>query len=312
MNEQRISEQKHQMLEQFLAFIRVEKGLSNNTVASYQSDIRLFFLTIPSQELSDLSHEDMMYFCQKRTEEGLSAKSLHRCLSALRRFFLFLKREGKIPVNPTENIELPKVEKRLPHHAKVSDIDKLLTIPDQNNVRGLRDSAIIATLYGTGLRVSELINLLTIDMDLDRGFLKSKGKGSKERLVPMNPQCMGMIETYLKDSRPALLGSLSSDFVFIAKHGKPLTRQAIWKIIKKYAALASMNTNFSPHKLRHSFATHLLEGGINLRALQMLLGHADLATTEIYTHVDKKRLFKMYEETHPRALLRKKDVHRKA
>jgi integrase/recombinase XerD len=297
-------------LRQFLAFMQVEKGLSENTVQAYESDLKHFFAHLKACEvnLADTRPEHLAGYCEERTKDGISAKSLHRSLSALRRFYVFLQSEKGILQNPTNDIELPKVEKRLPHVVGLAAIDDMLASPNQNKIRGQRDAAIIATFYATGLRVSELINLTTHDVNLEHGYLKSKGKGGKERIVPIHQKCSDLLASYVAGCRQELLGPQMSDYFFIVRGGRPLTRQAVWKLVKKYAALAGLKADFSPHKLRHSFATHLLEGGLNLRALQVLLGHADLATTEIYTHVDKTRLIKMYEETHPRAGLNKDKV----
>jgi integrase/recombinase XerD len=290
-------------LEQFLAYLRVERGLSPNTLLSYSSDIRHFLLFMASMEIflaQAIKREHVSKYCQARGEQDIRATSLHRNLSALRRFFKFLRKENKIHIDPTLDIDLPKVEKKLPKYANVDEIDALLEMPN-DSVRGARDAAIIAVLYASGLRVSELATLTLFDVDLVSGFLKTLGKGKKERLVPLNEKATSLIAHYLQISRPKLLDNASSDVLFIRKNGIALSRQMVWKIIKKYARLSGMKADFSPHQLRHSFATHLLEGGINLRALQLMLGHSDLATTEIYLHVDKTRLVALYNEHHPRS-----------
>lgn len=295
------------MLEQFLAYLRVERGLAENTILSYGSDLRLFFAFLQSDEIHDCTKVTAAHvskFCQARTDNAISAKSLHRCLSALRRYFWFLRKEGVITVSPVADLTLPKGEKKLPKAARVDEIDRLLSLPKTESSRGLRDAAIISLLYASGLRVSELIALKLSDFDFMRGYLKTLGKGKKERVVPLNERALGVIAAYLESSRPLLLNDKISDVFFIRKDGKSLSRQAVWKIIKKYAVLAGMKGDFSPHQLRHSFATHLLEGGINLRALQLMLGHSDLATTEIYMHVDKKRLMVLYDQYHPRSQIR--------
>lgn len=290
-------------LEQFLAYLRVERGLSQNTLLSYSSDIRHFFsfmATLNILQAQAITREHVSKYCQERGENHISATSLHRNLSALRRFFKFLRKENKIHIDPTVDIDLPKVEKRLPKYANISEIDALLKMPN-DSIRGARDAAIIAVLYASGLRVSELVTLSVFDVDLMSSFLKTLGKGKKERLVPLNEKAASLIAHYLQISRPKLLDNASSDILFIRKNGIALSRQSVWKIIKKYARLSGMKGDFSPHQLRHSFATHLLEGGINLRALQLMLGHSDLATTEIYMHVDKTRLAALYDEHHPRS-----------
>lgn len=296
-------------LEQFLSYGRVEKGLSENTVNSYSSDLRLFFSFLAQSHVEGVSNIDrdhISQFCAERARKGISAKSMHRAVCALRRFFLFLRKEGKIHINPAEDIDLPRVESRLPRTAPTKDIDSILAQPSGYSSRGLRDAAIIAVLYATGLRVTELILLKLADIDNTRGFLRTIGKGKKERIVPLNEKALTFLENYLTQARHSLLGNKSSEWLFIRKNGLALSRQSVWKIIKKYAILAGLSADLSPHQLRHSFATHLLEGGINLRALQLLLGHSDLATTEIYTHVDKKHLLALYDEHHPRSKLYKK------
>jgi integrase/recombinase XerD len=296
----------HDFLEQFLAYARVERGLSANTVASYGSDVRHFFDFLKSKNILDLQkieRQHIVDYCQLRCDDAISAKSMHRFLCALRRFFWFLRKEGLLKISPVDDIVLPRVEKKLPQVAKLCTIDQMLAQSQENSRRGLRDAAIIAVLYAAGLRVSELIALKIADVDLMRGFLTTVGKGGKERVVPLNERAMALIVSYLEHARPELVGDASSQILFVRAGGLMLSRQSVWKIVKKYAVLAGGSHELSPHKLRHSFATHLLEGGINLRALQLLLGHADLATTEIYMHVDKKRLVLMYEKYHPRASL---------
>lgn len=298
---------RERMLEQFFAYLTIERGLSHNTVSSYGSDLRQFFHFLAAQQRGDvlsLTRHDVAQFCQWKAEAQASAKTLHRCLCALRRFFLFLRKEGIIRDNPAHDIDLPRVEKKLPKTIHAPDIDTLLASPAQTSARGVRDAAIIALLYATGLRVSELITLHLVDIDLMRGFLKTMGKGKKERVVPINEKAQGLVLHYLSTARVELLADKKSDFVFVRKHGLPLSRQSVWKIIKKYARLCGLKGDLSPHQLRHSFATHLLEGGVNLRALQMMLGHSDLATTEIYMHVDKRRLKALYDQFHPRSKIR--------
>lgn len=297
------------VLEQFLAYAKVEKGLSPNTIAAYGSDLRCFLALLADLNrifIHQVQREQVVAFCEERARDAISAKSVHRALCAIRRYFLFARKEGLIAINPADDIDLPRVEKRLPKAFLVDDIDEMLKKPEVQRVRGMRDAAIIAVLYGAGLRVSELSSLKLGDLDLLRGFLLTLGKGNKERVVPLNERALSFILCYLEHGRGHLLAGYESDLLFIRKGGAALSRQSIWKIIKKYASLAGIK-DLSPHKLRHSFATHLLEGGINLRALQLLLGHADLSTTEIYMSVDKKRLMLLYEKYHPRAQIKSVD-----
>lgn len=294
------------LLEQFLAYLQVEKNLARNTLESYNSDLRIFFGFLYKLNINRahiITREHISNFCTQRSQDLISAKSLHRSLCAIRRYFKFLLKENKIILNPSDNINLPKIEKTLPKPVSLGSIDKLLAKPNQNSMLGLRDAAIIMLLYATGLRVSELIRLELSDLDLNHGYLKSLGKGKKERVVPLHNQALGLLCSYLDLSRPLFLNNKSTNIIFIRRNALALSRQSIWKIIKKYANLAGLNPQLSPHQLRHSFATHLLEGGINLRALQLLLGHADLATTEIYMSVDRQRLRLLYDQHHPRAAL---------
>jgi|SRR5579871_2602594 len=298
------------MLEQFLAYLRIERGLSQNTVYSYGHDLRQFIAFLAPMgmdEIKDIKREHISHFCQMRSENLLSAKTLHRNLSALRRFFWFLRKEGRVTVDPTLDIDLPKVEKRLPRYAKVDEIDELIKKVSQSSVLGVRDVAIIAILYATGLRVSELIALKLFDIDFLAGFIRTTGKGKIERVVPLNEPTMALVAQYLETSRVKLLLGHESDLVFIRRKGIGLSRQGVWKIIKKYGRLSGMKGDFSPHQLRHSFATHMLEGGINLRALQLMLGHRELATTQIYMHVDRGRLLALYDKYHPRSKIKYDD-----
>lgn len=292
------------MLDQFLGYLRVERGLSHNTIVSYRSDLNQFLSFISMKGIDRIEgvlRTHISDFIKERSKQGFSAKTMHRSLSAIRRFFWFLRKEGMISVCPASDIDLPRVEKRLPKYACVLEIDALLDKPAQDNVRGLRDAAMIAVLYASGLRVSELVNLKMDDVDLMRGYLRTVGKGQKERLVPLNEKAQSLIAHYLQLSRPKLLGENESDRLFIRRDGFAISRQSVWKIIKKYGQLCGLSEDFSPHKIRHSFATHLLEGGVSLRALQLMLGHSDLATTEIYMHVNKSHLKALYDKYHPRS-----------
>lgn len=293
-----------QNLEQFLAYLKVERGLSLNTLSAYKSDLRAFFAYLQEQNIKQaqaVTREHISTYCMLRHQENISATSLHRSLCSIRRYFWFLRKENKLVMSPAESIELPRVERKLPKATPIKSIDELMSKPNKNSARGLRDAAIISVLYATGLRVSELIKLELADLDLNHGYLRSMGKGQKERVIPLNERALNLLCAYLETGRGRFLNNKPSSWVFIRKHGLALSRISVWKIIKKYAILAGISTDLSPHKLRHSFATHLLEGGINLRALQLLLGHSDLATTEIYMSVDRQRLILLYDQHHPRA-----------
>jgi integrase/recombinase XerD len=297
------SQEFYSLLELFLAFLRVEKNLSPNTTSAYSTDLRIFFSYLNKLNINTIkliTREHISGFCEERTGDNISAKSLHRFLCSIRRFFWFLRKENKITINPADNIILPKIERTLPKSTALKQIDLLIEQPSQNNARGLRDAAIIGVLYAAGLRVSELVNLLLADLDFNHGYIKTLGKGQKERVIPLNEKALELLNAYLTISRPQFLNNQASNRVFVRKNGLALSRQSVWKIIKKYAQLAGISS-LSPHQLRHSFATHLLENGINLRALQLLLGHSDLATTEIYMSVDRQRLILLYDNYHPRA-----------
>jgi integrase/recombinase XerD len=293
----------HSLLEQFLAYLEVEKGLAKNTLLSYCSDLKFFIEFLQKLDIlspTAIEHSHISKWCEYRSKENISFSSIHRSVCAIRRFLKFLLKERYINFNPAESVLLPKKPLRLPKSINTSQIDSMLKAPDQNKTRGLRDAALLTLLYASGLRVSELAFLNIEDIDFNRGFLKTIGKGQKERVVPLNEYCLNLLNSYINNARIKLLNNNNSQYLFIRKNGLVLSRQSIWKIIKHYAALSGL-TNVSPHQLRHSFATHLLEGGVNLRALQMMLGHADLATTEIYMHVDKQRLINIYEKYHPRS-----------
>jgi len=232
---------------------------------------------------------------------GQSPRSVARWLVAVRGFYAWLAAAGAIGDNPASRLEPPKVWKTLPHVLDGSDVERLLGAPDRTEPRGARDVAMMEVLYATGLRVSELCGLRLDDLHLDGGYLRCIGKGSKERVVPIGGEASAALRSYLAEGRPALLAGRRSDAVFVGRAGAPLTRQGFWKLLRVYARQAGIRAALSPHVVRHSFATHLLENGADLRAVQMLLGHADISTTQIYTHVNRERLKRLYHEFHPRA-----------
>ena len=232
---------------------------------------------------------------------GRSPRSVARWLVAVRGFYAWLAREGTIAEDPAVRLEPPKVWKTLPKVLDGSDVERLLEAPDRAHPRGLRDAAMLELLYATGLRASELVGLKLRDLRLDAGYLRCIGKGSKERVVPMGAEAAAALADYFESARPALLGKRTSEAVFVGRAGAPLTRQAFWKSLKAHGRRAGIRASLSPHVVRHSFATHLLENGADLRAVQMLLGHADISTTQIYTHVNRERLKRLYRDFHPRA-----------
>lgn len=290
----------------FLQHIKAEKNLSANTVASYQFDLDDFLAFLRGQKLSSLGQVTPQHIeahLKGLSTRKLSATTQRRHLSAIRQFFRFLRAEGLLKHNPSSDIEAPKIPKRLPSHLEVDEIERILAAIKLTTPRGLRDFAMIALMYATGLRVTELVMLPMEGLDTARGFLRTLGKGNKERVVPIGERALLALMAYFKEARASLLKEHDSAFVFVGRRGQPLTRQAFFKMLKDYAKEAGITKEISPHKIRHSFATHLIEGGADLRVLQVLLGHSDLSSTEIYTHLNKERLHQLYQEYHPRAKL---------
>ncbi len=284
----------------FLDALWVEFGLSNNTLAAYGSDLRLFAKWWRNKPLEDVSEADIANFLADRYRSGIGNRTSARLLSSLRRFYGYLLREGKISDDPTALIEAPHIGKLLPHTLSEQDVELLLSAPEICDPLGLRDRAMLEILYATGLRVSELVALKFEQLNMHMGCLRIVGKGNKERLVPIGAEAMDWVERYFADSRPGLLSGRQCDFLFVTKRGDGMTRQAFWHIIKRYAKKASIDKEISPHTLRHAFATHLLNHGADLRVVQLLLGHADLSTTQIYTHIAKERLKDLHQKFHPR------------
>ncbi len=292
----------------YLQFIKVEKGLSANSVESYSRDIRRFLKFLYAREITDLNrvtpeiiYDHLIYL----SEEGLSPRSQHRALVSIRGFFRFLVREELVVKNPCENVISPTFGRKLPDPLTTEEVERLLEQPlaggEPYTPIRLRDSAMLETLYATGVRVSELCNLKLKDLNLEVGYVLVKGKGKKERIVPLGEIAVEKIQRYLKEGREKLLDGKRSEFLFVTNRGTPISRQGFWRMVRYYAAACGINRPISPHKLRHSFATHLLENGADLRAVQKLLGHADISTTQIYTHVNRLRLQEIYKKCHPRA-----------
>lgn len=289
-------------IDRFCDALWLESGLSDNTLAAYRRDL-LALARHQLQRRHSLVHatrEDLQAHLAERFSRGLRASSSARALSALRRFYRFLLREGEIEIDPSLDIASPKLGKPLPRSLTESDVDRLLDAPDANQPLGRRDRAMLETLYATGLRVSELVQLRLDELRVNPGVVQIVGKGGKERLVPLGENAMDAVETYLRTARADLLGSHRSDYVFVTRRGTAMTRQAFWQLIKRHALAAGIRTTLSPHTLRHAFATHLLNHGADLRSVQMLLGHSDLSTTQIYTHVARERLKNLHARHHPR------------
>ncbi len=291
---------ENELLNKFLEYLAVEKGLARNTVQSYERDLRRYMEFMKSKGPDSVAQSDVVSFLARLAEEGLATPSVSRCLAAVRGFHKFLLIDGLSGTDPTVNLETPKGWKRLPKALSSVDVEALLRQPDPATVIGLRDKAMLELLYASGLRVSELVGLRLRDIDLERGFLIVFGKGSKERAVPMGEAAEAALAAYLDRSRLQLLGGKESEHLFISSQRRVITRQMFWERIQHYARKAGISGKVSPHTLRHSFATHLLDNGADLRAVQAMLGHADISTTQIYTHVSRERLRRIHEKYHPR------------
>jgi len=288
----------------FLNYIKVEKGLSENTIMAYTRDLHKFagFLKERRQKLEDVNRETIVDFLGGLYRQRLDSRTVSRHLVSLRNLFRFAMIEEVLSEDPTLNLESPKVRKSLPTYLRMEDIDRLLGQPDPTTPQGVRDRAIMELLYSTGMRVSELVSLRVSDIDMRMGCLRCIGKGDKERLVPVGRKALAAVQEYLGTARPVLLGTRPpTQQLLINRFGKQLSRIAIWRILSAHGRRAGIRIKLSPHKLRHSFATHLLERGADLRSVQLMLGHADISTTQIYTHVVEERLKQIYKTHHPRA-----------
>lgn len=286
----------------FLTWCRMERGLAKNSLEAYTRDLGLLADFAGSRNWAGYpSAEDLGAYVNSLYERGLNSRSIARNVSAMRGFFRFLLTEGKIAADPTEHISTPRQWTRIPKFLNRGQVEKLISTPDSARPNGLRDHAMLDLLYATGIRVSELIGLKLTSIDLGLGIVKVTGKGNKQRLVPVHAEAIAAIRRYLEQSRPALLKGRGSPHLFVTARGGAMTRQAFWVSIKLNGRKAGIFHNLSPHVVRHTFATHLLEGGADLRSVQAMLGHTDLATTEIYTHVARSRLRDTLDQHHPRA-----------
>jgi integrase/recombinase XerD len=292
-------------LDAYLTHLTVERRLARNSVEGYARDLNGLaeFAGQQGRNVEALSRTDLEGHVRDLMAEGRSPRSVARAVACYRGFFRFLVIDGRLTVNPADDLRPPRAWKVLPRYLAVEDVDRLIEQPIVTTPRGLRDRALIELLYATGMRVSELLSLRPADVNLEASYLTCSGKGSKQRIVPIGDEAADWVKKYLRESRPALLAKRTSPRLFVnAKGGGPgLTRVGFWKILKGYARQAGLTTSLSPHMLRHSFATHLLERGADLRAIQMMLGHADLSTTQIYTHVLEQRMRSIYDRFHPRA-----------
>lgn len=289
-------------LRSFIDFLSVEKGLSQNTLLSYERDLAKLLLFFGKEKLvwTKAGEEDLVRFVHEQSRAGLSARSLARLVSSMRSFYRYLVLDGMVDRNPAGGLSSPSVWFSLPKFLTIKEVEALLAAPDDGDPRGVRDRAMLEVLYGSGLRVSELIALRPKDVNLDEGFLLCRGKGGKERIVPLGRSACRAVRTYLDEARPQF-DKAASEFLFLTRRGGPFTRQGFWKLLKGHALAAGIASKISPHVLRHSFATHLLERGADLRSVQLMLGHSQITTTQIYTHVSRERLRRVYDQFHPRA-----------
>jgi len=282
----------------FLAFCRIEKGLAANTIAAYSADLERFSSFIGDRAADPESLHGWLDHLQA---SGLGSRSTARHLTTLRNFYSFLLREGEIASDPTAHLRSPRQWQSIPKFLNLEEINRIIEAPDLSRPNGLRDRAMIELLYATGLRVSELCRVAVGDINLEMGVLRTTGKGNKQRMTPMGRAAVTAIEAYQRDGRPVLLKGRASRYLFVTARGGLLTRQAFWKLLAGYGRKAGIFRGLTPHVLRHSFATHLLEGGADLRSVQVMLGHSDISTTQIYTHVMRSRLKSTLEQHHPRA-----------
>jgi integrase/recombinase XerD len=294
------------VISSFLMHVRVERGLSANTISAYKRDLYKFeeFARKRKLTLESVGRDDLVDFLAGLYRQKLESRTVARQLVTLRNFFRFAQIQDLIPADPSINLESPKIRRHLPGYLRLEEVEKLLEQPDAKTPTGMRDRAMLEVLYSTGLRVSELISLGVSDLDAKVGCVRCIGKGDKERLVPVGKKALGMVDKYLKEGRPQLLRNAkasSGPALFVNRRGVALSRVGVWKILSAYGRRAGLRVALTPHMLRHSFATHLLERGADLRSVQLMLGHADISTTQIYTHVVEERLKQIYRAHHPRA-----------
>ena len=291
------------LLDGFCDALWLEDGLSRNSLDSYRRDLRIFSEWLAeSQQKSLISagHSDLLAYLAQRFQNDIKPRTAARLLSSLKRFYRYLYREGRIDNDPSLQIDAPKLPRSLPGTLTEEDVQSLIAAPDVRTPRGLRDRTMLETLYASGLRVSELISLNFSQLNQDAGVLRVLGKGAKERLVPVGEEALDWIRRYLEGGRAILLAGRTCDVLFVTARGQGMTRQAFWNLIKRYALSSGIRKKVSPHTLRHAFATHLLNHGADLRVVQMLLGHSDISTTQIYTHVARERLKELHAKHHPR------------
>ncbi len=292
-----------QLIDEFLSFLSIERGLAENTVSSYRRDLKAFFTFLKKKGIEDIKtvrRKDITDFMLFEKDKGIQATSISRRLACLRSFYKFITRENYVPEDITSVIETPKLWKKLPQTLTIDEINRLLSAPNIRSWDGLRDRAALELAYATGTRVSELINLNLEDVHLDLGFIRCVGKGGKERIVPFGKKAKEYLLSYIHKVRPKLIKKGNTSSLFLTRLGKKMSRQSFWLKIKHYSRVARIEKILTPHTLRHSFATHLLERGADLRSVQEMLGHSDISTTQIYTHIDRDRLKAIHQKYHPR------------
>jgi len=291
------------LLGDFIHYLYVEKGLSQNTLESYQRDISSFldFLQKHKRDVRQVDRKLVADYLKHLREKGQATSTVSRNMASLRSFYQFLVEENYLEDNPTYQLETPKIEKKLPRVLSSEEVERLLAQPQNDGFIGLRDKAMLELLYASGIRVSELVSLDVSDFNPEVGFLKCRGKGMKERIVPIGSVALEQVQEYIHKCRGRLVKKNEEKALFVNQHGKRLTRQGFWKILKKYSRSASISGEITPHTLRHSFATHLLENGADLRSVQEMLGHSDISTTQVYTQITRRKIREIYDKTHPRA-----------
>ncbi len=298
-----VSEINTELLDEFSDALWLEDGLSRNTLESYCNDLRQFSVWLENSRninLIEAGHSDLLEFLAYKVSIKVKANTTSRELSSLKRFYRFFLRQGKIQADPSLNISAPKLPRSLPKNLTEKDVEVLLSAPDVKQLIGLRDRTMLEVLYASGLRVSELVNLKVAQVSLNTGVVRVMGKGGKERLAPLGEEALNWINHYITEARLMLLGEKTSEALFVTARGSAMTRQAFWHLIRRHAIRAGINKPLSPHTLRHAFATHLLNHGADLRVVQLLLGHSDISTTQIYTHVASARLKQLHTKHHPR------------
>ncbi len=293
------------LIESFLNYLIVECGLSDNTIKGYKGDLRNFSNYLQDEgikQFQDLRAKMIVSFIEKEKQRGLSENSISRSLVTIKMLYKYMIMEGKISANPMSSVNTLKLQKHLPEVLHYKTVEEILRAPDCNDKLGIRDKAILELMYATGARVSEVASIKASWINFDYGYIRCQGKGSKQRIVPMGAEASKSIRRYLQEVRPLLVKMEADEpLLFLSRTGKKLRRENIWSIVKKYAIKAGIRSNISPHTLRHSFATHLLEGGADLRSVQEMLGHSNISTTQIYTHIDRKYLKSIHQKFHPRA-----------